>query len=70
MDDKQWERIRQYLAADAQGKTLRPLVSQRTLFGIKSTMEQQIQAIVEEDEAKHRAQRMQNNEQDNRPSQD
>jgi len=53
-DEKRWKRIQEMLAADAQGKTVRPVVSQRTLFGIRSSVEEAIDAIVAEDEARHR----------------
>ena len=45
------------LVAEASGKTMRPVVSQRTLFGIPSTVEQTIERIVAEDEAERRAKR-------------
>lgn len=45
------------LAAEASGKTVRPMVSQRTLFGIPSTVEQTIERIVAEDESERRAKR-------------
>ena len=56
-DERRWKRIQDLLAAEASGKELRPVVSQRTLFGIPSTVEQTIQRIVEEDEEKRRAKR-------------
>lgn len=56
-DEKQWKRIQDILAAEASGKQLRPFVSQRTLFGIKSSVEEQIECIVAEDEAARRAAR-------------
>ena len=56
-DEKQWKRIQEMIAAEASGRELRPFVSQRTLFGIKSSVEEQIEAIVEQDEATRRAQR-------------
>ncbi|MBR0406392.1 MAG: hypothetical protein IJI68_14490 [Eggerthellaceae bacterium] len=56
-DERRWKRIQDYLTAEANGKELRPVVSQRTLFGIPSTVEQEIQRIVEEDERKHREKR-------------
>ena len=48
------------LAAEASGKTMRPVVSQRTLFGIPSNVEQAIERIVAEDEAERRAKRNNN----------
>ena len=58
-DEKRWKRIQEMLAAEASGKTLRPMVSQRTLFGIPSTVEQTIERIVAEDEEARRAKRRQ-----------
>ena len=57
-DEKRWKRIQDMLAAEASGKTLRPTVSQRTLFGIPSTMEQTIDRIVAEDEEARRMKRI------------
>ena len=57
-DEKRWKRIQDMLAAEASGKELRPMVSQRTLFGIPSTMEQVIERVVAEDEAERRAKRL------------
>ncbi len=45
------------LAAEASGKTVQPVVSQRTLFGIPSTVEQTIERIVSEDEEERRKKR-------------
>ena len=56
-DEKRWKRIQDMLVAEASGKTMRPAVSQRTLFGIPSTVEQTIERIVAEDEAERRAKR-------------
>nr|AHF25149.1 hypothetical protein [uncultured bacterium Contig1772] len=56
-DEKRWKRIQEMLAAEATGKTVRPTVSQRTLFGIPSTVEQTIERIVAEDEAKRQEKR-------------
>ncbi|HAM15905.1 MAG TPA: hypothetical protein DCP91_08625, partial [Eggerthellaceae bacterium] len=56
-DEKRWKRIQEMLAAEASGKTLRPIVSQRTLFGIPSAVEQQLDRMVEEDEAARAAAR-------------
>ena len=56
-DEKRWKMIQDALAAEASGKTLRPAVSQRTLFGIPSTVEQTIDRIVAEDEAARAAKR-------------
>ena len=54
-DEKRWKRIQEMLAAEASGKPVRPAVSQRTLFGIKSTVEQTIERVVEEEERKSKA---------------
>ena len=56
-DEKRWKRIQEMLAAEASGKTVRPVVSQRTLFGIPSTVEQTIERIVSEDEERRRKKR-------------
>ena len=56
-DEKRWKRIHDALAADASGKTLRPVVSQRTLFGIPSSVETQIEQVVAQDEAARKAAR-------------
>lgn len=53
-DEKRWKRLQDMLAAEAAGKELRPMVSQRTLFGIPSTVEQTIERIVAEDEEARR----------------
>lgn len=58
-DEKRWKRIQDMLAAEASGKTLRPVVSQRTLFGIPSSVDVAIQRIVAEDEEARRAKRKQ-----------
>ena len=56
-DEKRWKRIQDMLAAEANGDTIRPVVSQRTLFGIPSTVEQTIERIVAEDEEERRKKR-------------
>lgn len=58
-DEKRWKRIQDLLAAEASGRELRPMVSQRTLFGIPSTVEQTIDRIVAEDEEARRMKRQQ-----------
>lgn len=55
--DKKWELIQQLIGADAQGRDPKPLVSQRTLFGIRSSVEEQVEAIVAEVEERNRAAR-------------
>ena len=56
-DERRWKRIQDMLAAEASGKVVRPAVSQRTLFGIPSTVEQAIERIVAEDEEARRMKR-------------
>ena len=56
-DERRWKRIQELLAAEASGRELRPAVSQRTLFGIPSTVEQAIERIVAEDEEARRRKR-------------
>ena len=51
-DEKRWKRIQDILAAEASGRPVRPAVSQRTLFGITSTVEQTIERIAAEEEEK------------------
>ena len=51
-EEKRWKRIQEVLAAEASGKPIRPAVSQRTLFGIPSTVEQTIERIAAEEEEK------------------
>ena len=58
-DEKRWKRIQELLAAEASGKTVRPTISQRTLFGIPSTVEQTIERIVAEDEQARKKKREQ-----------
>ena len=56
-DEMRWKRIQDLLAAEAAGKELRAGVSQRTLFGIPSSVEQTIERIVAEDEEARRMKR-------------
>ena len=56
-DERRWKRINDLLVAEASGKELRPVISQRTLFGIPSTVEQTIERIVAEDEEERRKKR-------------
>ena len=57
MDDfeKRWARLRDQLGAEARGETQPRLCSQRTLFGIKSSVEAAIDQVAAEQE--ERAQR-------------
>ena len=59
-DERLWKRIQEMLAAEATGKTVQPCVSQRTLFGIPSTVEKALERIVAEDEEARRAKRKSN----------
>ena len=56
-DERRWKQIQDLLAAEASGRQPKPFVSQRTLFGIRSTVEQQIDQIVAEDEEQRRRKR-------------
>ena len=56
-DEKRWKMLQDVLSAEAAGKELRPMASQRTLFGIPSTVEQTIERIVAEDEEARRMKR-------------
>lgn len=69
-DEKRWKRIQEMLVAEASGKTMRPLVSQRTLFGIPSTVEQTIERIVAQDEEERRARRRSAEDGEGRSAQD
>ena len=55
--EKRWELLQQVLGAEARGETPRPFASQRTLFGIPSSVEVQIAEIVAQDEERLREQR-------------
>ena len=56
-DERRWKRIQDLLGAEASGKAVNPAVSQRTLFGIPSTVEQAIERIVARDEEERRMKR-------------
>lgn len=56
-EEIRWERMREVLAAEAQGRPVQPVASKRTLFGIPSSVEQVIDKAVAEDEAARRAER-------------
>ncbi|MDO4400407.1 MAG: hypothetical protein Q4D27_05605 [Coriobacteriia bacterium] len=56
-EEMKWERIRDVLIAEGSGKAQPRISSTRTLFGIPSAVDQAIEAIVAEEEAKHRAER-------------
>lgn len=58
-DEKRWKRLQDMLAAEASGRSMKPVVSQRTLFGIPSTVEQVIARTVAEDEEARRMKRKQ-----------
>jgi hypothetical protein len=52
-----WQRIRDVLIAEGTGKAAPRISSTRTLFGIPSAVDQAMDAIVAEQEAKYRAKR-------------
>jgi hypothetical protein len=54
-DEMKWQRIRDVLVAEGSGKATPRIASTRTLFGIPSSVDQAIESIVAEDEAKRRA---------------
>lgn len=56
MDDfeKRWQRLRDQLGAEARGDSQPRLCSQRTLFGIRSSVDQTLDAVVAEQEAQAR----------------
>ena len=54
-DEMKWERIRDVLIAEGTGKASPRVSSTRTLFGIPSAVDQALDAIVAEQEAKYRA---------------
>ena len=64
-DEKRWKRMQDLLAAEASGRAVQPVVSQRTLFGIPSAVEQVIARTVAEDEEARRMKRQQEREQGN-----
>lgn len=54
-EEKKWERIRDVLISEGTGKATPRISSTRTLFGIPSAVDEAIEAIVAEDEARRRA---------------
>ena len=56
-EEQKWQRIRDVLIAEGTGKASPRISSTRTLFGIPSSVDLAIEAIVAEDEAKRRAAR-------------
>lgn len=56
MDDfeKRWQRLRDQLGAEARGDSQPRLCSQRTLFGIRSSVDQTLDAVVAEQEVQAR----------------
>ena len=56
-EEQKWERIRDVLIAEGTGKSAPRIASTRSLFGIPSAVDQAMDAIVAEQEAKYRAQR-------------
>ena len=53
-NEMKWERIRDVLIAEGSGKATPRISSTRTLFGIPSAVDEAIEAIVAEDEARRR----------------
>ena len=49
-EERQWELMREALLAEAQGKTPRPVASKRTLFGIRSSVEEAVDKIAAEED--------------------
>ena len=56
-DEQKWQRIRDVLIAEGTGKAEPRISSTRTLFGIPSAVDEAMDAIVAEQEAKYRAKR-------------
>ena len=56
-EEQKWQMIKEALAAEAQGRPIRPIASRRTLFGIKSSVEEAVEKIAQEDEERRRNQR-------------
>ncbi len=54
-EERRWELIKRYLLSDAAGEQPSCVRSQRTLFGIKSSVEELIDRTVAEDEASWKA---------------
>ena len=51
-EEKRWELVQQQLLAESRGDAPTPVVSQRTLFGIKSHVEEVIDRTAAEDSAR------------------
>ena len=51
-DERTWERMRDVLIAEANGKDPRAVVSTRTLFGIPSSVERVIDSVAAEEDAR------------------
>ena len=47
-DERTWEVMREALLAGARGDDVRPFASKRTLFGIRSSVEERMDAIADE----------------------
>jgi hypothetical protein len=56
-DEQKWQRIRDVLIAEGTGKAAPRISSTRTLFGIPSAVDEAMDAIVAEQEAKYHAKR-------------
>ena len=55
--ERQWEMLKQHLGAESRGDPPRPFASTRTLFGIKSTVERQLDEYVAREEELREAKR-------------
>lgn len=51
-EEKRWERMQQLLLAESNGEAPVRVSSQRTLFGIRSHVEEVVEAVAAEDRAK------------------
>ncbi|MDO4502490.1 MAG: hypothetical protein Q4D06_04830 [Coriobacteriia bacterium] len=56
--ERRWELMKQVLGSEARGESVRPCVSTRTLFGIRSTVEQQLDDLVAQEEERRRQERL------------
>lgn len=54
-EERKWQRIRDVIIAEGAGKAKPRIASTRTLFGIPSAVDEAMESIVAEDEARHRA---------------
>ncbi|WP_283171388.1 hypothetical protein, partial [Curtanaerobium respiraculi] len=56
-DERTWRMIQEAIAADIQGRPPNPVVSRRTLFGIKSGVEEAVEKIARDDEVRRARER-------------